>query len=482
MWFRSLWRNEEGLRGTGKMSFGITGKESIVVYGAGERGKRFAELFCGQGFYVKAILDRQRIESVNIRGGGGGDLLISVVNPEEYTPDSKDEIVIISLLNGRLHDSVAQLLYQRGFEKMIYLPWKTENNMALMSDMRKIYNVILAGKCRVDYIPEYADIVRNSFDDSRIDTADVIYMPMESLFTAGGQQFGPENMINSERFFRLYAYLDKAEGNCVDYLKEQIADSPDACNERMLLKDRYELFEYFEKAYQGYREFFEDSAPWVIWNQHGYFQLEDGFHRTTFLLYKGMQDVPVRIREEDRQYIKLWKQAGGEFWCESPYLVNRASLRFSRKLNAIFCRAMLWKDVCGKIVYIKLNDAGLLGRYCYHLRCALCVDVENEETIDFAKKIKNIFRFSKQLEICMKAEISQGIDIAVMDEKYLDDEMIQANRYIIKMEMKGMLHNRLLRNKLAYEELGKIFDGEQRYLVIQIEGNELGRNVIWQAQ
>lgn len=53
------------------MSFAITGKESIVVYGAGERGKRFAELFCEQGFYVRAVLDRKRIEPLRLQRGGG---------------------------------------------------------------------------------------------------------------------------------------------------------------------------------------------------------------------------------------------------------------------------------------------------------------------------------------------------------------------------------------------------------------------------
>ena len=52
------------------MSFAITGKEGIVIYGAGERGKRFAELFCERGFYVRAVLDRERVEPLKLRGGG----------------------------------------------------------------------------------------------------------------------------------------------------------------------------------------------------------------------------------------------------------------------------------------------------------------------------------------------------------------------------------------------------------------------------
>ena len=456
------------------MSFAITGKEGIVIYGAGERGKRFAELFCERGFYVRAVLDRERVEPLKLRGGG----VISVVNPDRYVPDSREEIVVISLLNGRQHDSVAELLYQIGFEKIIYLPWKIEQNKKLMSDMRRLYNTILEGKCFLDNIPAYSDIVKDFTDDNLTDVDNVMYLPAENLFSA--EESNQENMINSEVLLRLYHYLDKAEGDCTDYLKEQVVDSPNADVDRALrLKDRYKLYEYFEKAFRINREFFEDSAPRVIWNPHGYFQLGDGAHRTAFLIYKGMKELPVRIREEDRQYIELWKKVGGNFWCESPYLINREYSMFPRKLNEIFCHAMTRKDVFDKAILIILNDAGILARYCYHLRCALCIDVESTETFDFAKKIKDVFGFSERLKICMEANDGRDIDIAVLDEKYLDDnQVIQAHRYIIKLEANGMLHHRLKENQIRYEQLDKVFDGDKIYLVIQLENNEKNGGII----
>lgn len=367
---------------------------------------------------------------------------------------------------------MAEILYRIGFERIIYLPWKIEQNRKLMSDMRRIYNTMLAGKCLLSNIPSYSDIVKNLADDNLTDKDNVMYLPVEILFSA--EENNQENMINSKTLLGLYHYLDKAEGNCADYLREQIADSPNAdANRVMRLKDRYQLYEYFEKAYRIHREFFEDSAPWVTWNRHGYFQLGDGAHRTSFLIYKGVQDLPVRIREEDRQYVELWKQVGEEFWSESPYLINREYPMFERKLNAVFCCALLRKDIIGKVIYIKLYDAGLLGRYCYHLRCAACIDVENDETIDFAKRIKHIFGFSEQLEICTKADAVRKIDIAVLDEKYLDhNEMVQADRYIIKLEMNGILHCRFMENNVKYQELDRLFDGDKIYAVLQMENNE----------
>lgn len=53
------------------MSFAVTGKENIVIYGAGQRGIKLAELFDEQGFYIRAILDRKRIEPLKLQRGGG---------------------------------------------------------------------------------------------------------------------------------------------------------------------------------------------------------------------------------------------------------------------------------------------------------------------------------------------------------------------------------------------------------------------------
>lgn len=364
---------------------------------------------------------------------------------------------------------MAELLHQIGFEKIIYLPWKMEQNKKLMSEMRRIYNTMLAGNCWLNNIPAYSDIAKNPVDDNLTDEDNVMYLPVEILFSANGSK--QENMINSDVLLRLYDYLNRAEGDCTDYLKEQIADSPNAYADRVMrLKDRYQLYEYFEKAFRMQREFFEDSAPWVTWNQHGYFQLEDGAHRTAFLIYKGIWDLPVRIKEKDRQYVELWKRVGEGFWCESPYFVNREYPMFPRKLNAILSRVLPRKDIDGKIIYIKLYDAGLLGRYCYHMRCASCIDVESEETIDFAKKVKHVFGFSEKLEICTRADVDREIDLAVLDEKYLDgSEMIQADRYIVKLEMNGILHRRFMENGVKYKEVDKLFDGEKIYMVLQID-------------
>lgn len=459
------------------MGFSITGKESIVVYGAGSRGVIFAELLCKRGFCVKAILDRKRKESVRLKEDEEKEWIIPVVNPEEYICSSREEIAIISLQNGRQHDSVAKILHGLGFEKIIYLPWAMEQNGKLMSNMRRIYNMIYEGDCMIQNIPGYLEIASSSCGNL-MDKDGVIYMPFELLFMQSGSDF--ENVVNWDVMLDLYQYMDKAEGDCSDYLEEQVADSSCADgNRKAQLKVRYEMFEYFERAYEIHREFFEDSAPWVTWNCHGYFQCGDGRHRTFFLVHRGVRDIPVRVRDEDRQYIELWKRVNGvgNLWYESPYMLRREYSLFSRKLNKVFCYAIRRKDVFEKTIYIHLHDGGGLGRYCYRLGCSLCIDVESEETIKLAREISDVFAFSGRLEICTEMKTERDIDIAVLDEKYLEiNEKIYARQYIIKLETHGRIYRQLVKRGLEFEVLDRVFDGDRIYLVVQFKNMRKWRN------
>ena len=472
------------------MSFTITGKEKIVIYGAGERGNRFAEFFYKNGFQVEAILDKRADEISEFKVGNA---MIQVVHPGQYVANVDDEIVIISLWNGLFHDEVAELLFERGFKNIIYLPMQKIRNRKSASEMRTIFNAIIEGQCYFESIPEYMEIITSS-GFNRENGNYIIHMPIENLFSEEEyilpieelkgieltkrkeiMKYAGENLVNYRVYLQLFQYLDKAEGECDDYIDTQVSKCDEKMDERKrILSDRYKLFQIYEEQFALDRNFFIDSASEVVWNKKGYFNIRDGHHRAIYLFYKGVWDIPVRVRESDVGFSKLWKQVPDTFWCESPYLINKGNSLFGRKLNLLICRAIAKKDIVGKKIYINLNDAGLLGRYCYRLGCKLCIDVESKEKAEFAQMIHDLFQFGECLNICTELKCKCEMDFAIMDERYLMlCERIMAQIYILKMKKEGTFYRNLKHNKIHYEELGKCFDGENEFIIVKLNKEEM---------
>jgi len=471
------------------MSFALTGSESILIYGAGEQGKELVSLFRENGFPVKAVLDKraEKLKQITV-----GETEICVIDPEQYVVDSGDEIVVISLWNAMQHEKIAVVLQRCGFKKIIYLPMSTTGNYRLMSEMRKVFNELLVGNLYLQNIPEYLDIIENS-DSYRHE--DVLYLPIELLFAQENFEtkldelneieylkrqnvlkYSGENLMNVNAYYQMYRYLDRAEGDCADYLNTQIdATAADLEAERKkVLKDRYELFQVYEKAFELDREFFIDSAPRAIWNQKGYFNIHDGHHRVSYLYYKGIRDIPVRVDEEGRERLKMFDDISGAFLCESPALVNTENSLFWRKQNEIICRSLLKKDVLGKQIYVNINDAGYISRYCCRVGCEHCMDLETGEKAEFARQMCEIFQYQNHIMIREDLKELVDADIAVMDEKCLADRVnVRAKEYIIILERQGNLHDVMAQKDIRYEQLGAAFNGEKDYLIIRIGGEDI---------
>lgn len=471
------------------MSFTITGKEKIVIYGAGERGGRFAELFYKNGLEVKVVLDKRAAEIGEIQVE---NVAIQVIHPEKYIANADNEIVIIALWNGMAHDEVAERLFERGFKKIIYLPMKKIRNRKSASEMPTVFNAIIEGQCYFEYIPEYVEII-TSPDVNCESRTYIIHMPVENLFSEEEYElpieelkgieltkrkrimkYAGENLVNYRLYLQLFQYLDKAEGECDDYIDTQVRICGETMDEKKrVLSDRYKLFQIYEEQFTLDRNFFIDSASEVVWNKKGYFNIKDGHHRAMYLLYKGIWNIPVRVRNADVRFSELWKLVPDTFWCESPYLINHGNSLFCRKLNMIICSTMTKKDISGKKIYINIHDAGLLGRYCYRLGCKLCIDVESKQKAEFAQMIHDLFQFTESLNITIKGECKYEMDFAIMDEKYLMPyQKILAQTYIVKMERDGIIYKKM-KYSIIYEELGRCFDGENEYIVVKMNREEM---------
>lgn len=285
-------------------------------------------------------------------------------------------------------------------------------------------------------------------------------------------KYAGDSIVNLTPYYQLYHCIDKGEGECSDYLNTQIGDDSE---KGKVLKDRYKLFEIYEKVFETDRDFFIDSAPRARWNKRGYFNIEDGHHRATYLFYKGIWDIPIRIQETDRKCIEVLSKLPDAFTCESLSLINRKDALAWRKQNIAICRLLSKREVLHKNIVVDLNDGGYISRYCCRLGCNQCVDIESKETFGFAQKMCHIFCYENVL-IIRERENSVDVErmtdtyIAVIDEDNISDaNHICAKKYIIRLEQNGALYNKIRKEKIGYTCQGRVFDGEKTTLIIQID-------------
>lgn len=468
------------------MSFALTGRESILIYGAGEQGREFVRLFKDNGFPVKAVLDKGAEEIKRITVGG---YEVCVVDPEHYDVSSQDEIVVISLWNALRHEKIALYLWEKGFQRIIYVPMSITGNSKLVSLMRRSFNEILGGNLRIVNLPEYSDIRK---EIKRNEDADIVYLPIELLFSEeefeipteqlSGAAYrkrknvlksAGENLMNFKSYYQMYDYLDRAQVDCSDYFYTQIDETAVNFEEekKRILRDRYELFQIYEKAFELDRDFFIDSAPRAIWNPKGYFNINDGHHRVSYLFYKGIRDIPVRVGEEEKAQLKIFDQISASFFCELPALIHAKNSLFWRKKNEKICASLLKKEALGKQIYINMDDAGYISRYCCRMGCKKCIDIESGEKVDFAKQMCELFQYQDRINISGNVEGEIYVDIAVIDEKCLVyDKEVHADIYVLVMEERGSLYDSIIKKGIPFERLDKIFSGEQEYLIVRIKG------------
>lgn len=470
------------------MSFALTGRESILIYGAGEQGREFVRLFRDNGFPVKAVLDKRAKEIKQITVG---EYEVQVIDPEQYDAVSQDEIVVISLWNALRHEKIAASLWEYGFEKIIFIPISVTGNQELVSEMRRLFNEILAGNVCIKGVPEYSDMMEGTI--SNID-GDTVFLPIELLFSQENfeipieelceserlkrkcvMKYAGENLMNFTAYYQMFRYLDRAEGECGDYLDMQI-DSTAAdldAERKKVFKDRYELFQIFEKAFALDKNFFVDSAPRAVWNPKGYFNINDGHHRVSYLFYKGVRDIPVRVGEEEREHLKIFENITNSFFCELPILINAKNSLFWRKKNEMICGSLLKKEVLGKRIYININDAGYMSRYCCRMGCKDCIDIESEEKAVFAKQLCGLFQYQDRISVSGKIKERIDVDVAVIDEKCFSyEEDVHASKYILVMREKGNLHDSIIKKGIQCDRMDKIFNGEQKYLIVRINGGD----------
>ena len=94
----------------------VSTKTNIIIYGAGETGKFYAEILINNNFNVIAFLDKQAAKIDKIGS-------IPVYFPETNqisNYDKENGLVFITILNVYSHDDIAKKLSQLGYQNILF--------------------------------------------------------------------------------------------------------------------------------------------------------------------------------------------------------------------------------------------------------------------------------------------------------------------------------------------------------------------------
>lgn len=298
----------------------LTKEVSIVIYGAGEVGTLCAQALLSKGYHVIAALDQSR-ENENLIE----EIPIFRFGNEGFSNKEKHElIVIICLADGMLHKKVADVLYQNGYNYIVFLPMCHSLAPKRKTELTELYNQVLVASERLeDSLYEVRDYECYAFPElcasngiiSEDSESYTVYIGMELLFTESielwegdktkffaKEEYKDKNIAAQYRNENLWDFFASRTDSCEEYFKGFYKEK--TSEERLKeLKKREALYKVFQSEYDRGWDFFVQAAPFVKRNSKHYFNLMGGHNRTTFLLSKGHTFFPVRMQKQE---FELW--------------------------------------------------------------------------------------------------------------------------------------------------------------------------------
>lgn len=382
----------------------------IVLYGVNRYSQQLADTFCDNGYQVLAYLDRRADELVKVNG-------IDVYDMESFSYKGKEICVIIMLQNAMQHDEIAQELFKKGVEKIVFVPMSFKYKGKYTGDIIKAYNNIIQGNFEEIEIPYYKTLIQDSNMRPRekFYTEDKNYVTIlvsaDILYTAiiEPEPYADVPLSAFKPYDQMFKYfLPDGAGDIKEYLEKFGVNSCNYTNsftnDRIILQ-REQLYEIWNEHFQEGIDFFVSSAPGARWNSSGYFNLMEGQHRSLFLLKKGIYYLPVQISKDDYEKWKNndWleklnlddKLVDIECPIQNPYFHNQS---FYNKISVIESMLQIQQNLSASIYKNKklLSMDSMYGYYGFHLRRmggkSVTLLVKNDKERNIAESLLDLYR------------------------------------------------------------------------------------------
>lgn len=290
---------------------------AIYLYGENRFAKQTYSVLKNKSYNVRGYIDSKYpdyyIEKNIIKVG--------LNNIELLEKGMKNYIVIICLQNGMQHEKVAELLYQKGIQKIIYLPMGIKCALRKQEIYRRAYWLIQEFR--------YEEIKKLPLYNGNNDTPFIIiyqnkhevsfWCPVKYLHSSTSQMIKhnvPDYLKNA--IPKLLEYADVAVSDYKPYIelfKYLRGDAADIdsyltttgriseTEKEIFLTDRKHLYKVYEEAFCYNMLFFMDSPARAVWNTNGYFNISDGMHRIQYLFSKGFTSMPIVVDLQAFEYL-----------------------------------------------------------------------------------------------------------------------------------------------------------------------------------
>lgn len=317
------------MRGGQDVTYSLGENAKVIVYGANNRGIRVATFLDEMGVVVAGYCDKNshlldgkmKFPVYNI------SQIKKMKNKEQYC-------IIICLHSLEQHNLVADEINQAGFEKILFLSVSSQyevNGSRIISKLlNNIFDTLSWDEISKVRIPLYCDIKKEIWTDRgevvELDNDYVLVKVPGSLIFSNSA----EKLLRIEKdrgcaipdeyrkisdipiramshFIKLYCYFDGKGNN--DY-KEQymriqgkfmklVQQQHGVTQDEDIIQYRYSNYCMYMDKYNEGGQYFWDFPVQLVYNEKGYFNIEDGTHRCLFLLYKGYRLFPCSMKKND---------------------------------------------------------------------------------------------------------------------------------------------------------------------------------------
>jgi len=228
--------------------------------------------------------------------------------------DKKNFIVIICLQDALKHEEVAAKLYEKGYNKILFLPIGRKENSCEAQILRRLFMDLCYGEIiEWKYVPSYKreDISEKDSIIFQCEEYVIFKCPFPLLFCGAGElnrgiirskttlleinKYADKNIVCLDYYYKLFLYFMEGQGDYSSYLRIQRKEG----EEREFLENRRKLIFRYEHEFIRNSNFFQDAPLKAVWNKKGYFNIIDGHHRAVYLILKGIYYLPIVVERDD---------------------------------------------------------------------------------------------------------------------------------------------------------------------------------------
>lgn len=291
----------------------IDQNSQVILYGAATTGAIIYQCFTEHGYRVAAFIDKRADEVDSYYGLP----VFSMQEAKEFFAGTPDAVAVVAVKNVFEHEKIAKELWLAGCDRIIFRPYAVVNGEGESQDrmLNQAYDAILQGEfqCELHRIDgfdraalkdqalicedENGDVVANipvcdvwtdDYEDKSIIWGDIPCLglvPHIGLF----RFFKGEENEEYEEYIKFCRRAAEESGGIITSQKW----------ENSVYKNRLDVFNHMQSAWEHNREFFVKNAVKAVYNEKGYFNIRSGKHRMVFLIVMGSQYVPLRISKSD---------------------------------------------------------------------------------------------------------------------------------------------------------------------------------------